>query len=300
MPRTVKGLRTTLKPYENAVARQPYRAEALYELSIVLLAFYQPTASAALLHRAKLVVRRLVRLAPLLADAHALLGWTLDCGARAPQAAIHALEEAHRLAPADRLVETLLLTLLAEHAAADVVMPRLEAAAQRQGIDLAGIRQQLQAQSFPLDPHTLLLNAFPHARNAFRAWIATEAERIDQQRQPARHAALQRRAQEDCLEERRRVRKAFRPERVPAALRPCIPWALKYGIGDDPCRAHFLAQMSKREQHTLQQRLAEHASALHDWLDSFGQNRLSTEAAAFLYLLQAYEELRTDADSVAY
>jgi hypothetical protein len=82
------------------------------------------------------------------------------------------------------------------------------------------------------------------------------------------------------------------PEQVPELLRPMVPLAPFWGIGDDVDRADIIARASAADRETLQQAIAPHQSRITAWLDSFGTDPMSDEAAAFMYLQLAVEEMR--------
>jgi hypothetical protein len=82
------------------------------------------------------------------------------------------------------------------------------------------------------------------------------------------------------------------PAKVPNDLRPLIPLAERWGIGDDVDREAALARATKAEQQKLRQAVEAHASKITEWLDSFGADEtMSDEAAAFMYMQLAVDEL---------
>ena len=82
------------------------------------------------------------------------------------------------------------------------------------------------------------------------------------------------------------------PANVPNDLRPLIPLAERWGIGDDVGREAALAHATKAERQKLRQAVQAHASKITEWLDSFGTGEdMSDEAAAFMYMQLAVEEL---------
>ena len=82
------------------------------------------------------------------------------------------------------------------------------------------------------------------------------------------------------------------PQQVPEDLRPLVPLAQIWGIGDDVARADFIARASAADREALQQAIAPHQARITAWLDSFGTNPMSDEAAGFMYLQLAVEEMR--------
>ena len=84
------------------------------------------------------------------------------------------------------------------------------------------------------------------------------------------------------------------PEQVPEPLRSLIPFAQVWGIGDDVERSTFIAQSPSADRETLRRAIAPHQARITVWLDSFGTNPLSDEAAAFMYMQLAVEEMPGD------
>ena len=80
-------------------------------------------------------------------------------------------------------------------------------------------------------------------------------------------------------------------ENVPAHLRDLVPLAEKWGIGDDVERAEFVERASAADRQALKEAIAPHQSAITAWLDSFGMSSMSDEAAAFMYMQLAVEEM---------
>jgi hypothetical protein len=82
------------------------------------------------------------------------------------------------------------------------------------------------------------------------------------------------------------------PANVPNDLRPLIPLAERWGIGDDVDREAALARATKAEQQELRRAVEAHASKITEWLDTFGADEtMSDEAAAFMYMQLAVDEL---------
>ncbi|MDH3497788.1 MAG: hypothetical protein OER21_13590 [Gemmatimonadota bacterium] len=78
---------------------------------------------------------------------------------------------------------------------------------------------------------------------------------------------------------------------VPEALRSLIPIALEWGIGDDVDRNRKVDAASPEARERLRQALAPHQARITAWLDSFGQDPMSDEAAAFMYAQLALDEI---------
>lgn len=82
-------------------------------------------------------------------------------------------------------------------------------------------------------------------------------------------------------------------EKVPEHLRHLTPLAERWGIGDDVERAELIERASAADKQALERALAPHQSAITEWLDSFGTDAMTDEAAAFMYMQLAVEEMRS-------
>ena len=80
-------------------------------------------------------------------------------------------------------------------------------------------------------------------------------------------------------------------ERVPAELRNLIPIAERWGIGDDIERNAKVDAATPAEREELRTAIEEHQAEITAWLDSFGKGQMSDEAAAFMYMQLALEEM---------
>ena len=84
------------------------------------------------------------------------------------------------------------------------------------------------------------------------------------------------------------------PEEVPADLRPLVPLAQRWGIGDDVERNAKVESSTPAEREELRTAITAVHSSITAWLDSFGQGAMTNEAAAFMYMQLALEELPSD------
>lgn len=84
------------------------------------------------------------------------------------------------------------------------------------------------------------------------------------------------------------------PANVPDALRSLVPLAQVWGIGDDVDRAAFIRAASAADREALRAAIAPHQTRITVWLDSFGAKPMSDEAAAFMYMQLALEEIGDD------
>jgi hypothetical protein len=81
------------------------------------------------------------------------------------------------------------------------------------------------------------------------------------------------------------------PALVPPHLRALIPLAEKWGIGDDGIRLQLIENASNSEKRALHDSLYETFEQISDWLNSFSGRPLSDEAAAFMYMQSALDEM---------
>ena len=84
------------------------------------------------------------------------------------------------------------------------------------------------------------------------------------------------------------------PEEVPAELRHLVPLAQRWGIGDDVERNAKVESSTPAEREELRTAITPVQSRITTWLDSFGQGAMTNEAAAFMYMQLALEELPAD------
>ena len=80
-------------------------------------------------------------------------------------------------------------------------------------------------------------------------------------------------------------------ENIPENLRHLAPLAEKWGIGDDVERAELIERASPTDKEALIRAITPHQSEITAWLDSFGMDPMSDEAAAFMYMQLAVEEM---------
>ena len=84
------------------------------------------------------------------------------------------------------------------------------------------------------------------------------------------------------------------PEQVPEDLRHLVPLAEKWGIGDDDDRNTKVEGSTPAEREELRAAVTPLDSRIDAWLNSFGKELMPDEAAAFMYMLIAIEEMPTD------
>lgn len=82
------------------------------------------------------------------------------------------------------------------------------------------------------------------------------------------------------------------PAKVPSDLRDLVPYAEKWGIGDDIIRDDFQRKASDVEKQDLAKALVGRNARITQWLDSLRSNApMSEEAAAFMYMQLGLEEM---------
>ena len=81
------------------------------------------------------------------------------------------------------------------------------------------------------------------------------------------------------------------PVRVPADLQHLVPLAREWGIGDDVDRNAKVSRSTPADRERLRAALKPYQTRITAWLDSFAGGRMSDEAAAFMYMQLALEEI---------
>lgn len=79
--------------------------------------------------------------------------------------------------------------------------------------------------------------------------------------------------------------------KVPADLRHLVPLAERWGIGDDLDRTAKVDRATPAERQELSTALAPFHARITAWLDSFGKGAMSDEAAMFMYMQLALDEM---------
>ncbi len=280
-----------LTALRNAVRSPSAHGVAWYELGVALLARFLSAREECFRAEAIPALRKAIALKPDMAEAHAALAGALGEQEESVGEALAEWRIAHRLAPENSVFEINLLALWSWSGPSPQLERRIAAAGRRHGVDLKAVRAELVAAGMPVDPRTLVANAFFSAANYFAAWVHDEVTRLAALRQPRRRQDRARRERERFARSRRALAQAFRRERVPAELAAFIPLVLRFGHGDDGCREHFASRMTSRERTRLRALIGRSGAAVGRWLDTFTPGRMPTEAAAFMYLLLAAEEL---------
>ncbi len=84
---------------------------------------------------------------------------------------------------------------------------------------------------------------------------------------------------------------ALRSEVVPKEFQHLLPLAQKWGIGDDIERGNLENKTSRTEKQELSDAVRPYRQQINSWLETFLNAPMPDEAAAFLYMLEAMEEM---------
>lgn len=286
---------TAERVLERRITDSPRDAVAHYRLGVLLLASrdlyecFTPDEKG-VVARAEALLATAVGLDPKRAAAHAALGFARHQLGRAADA-LTCFVAARRLDPKNETVDVYVATLLVELEREHEALAEIARVARRRKVNLAKLRRDLDAAGMPTDAATLL-QGFIRARNFLWSWLADEAERIRNSLSRGRRQRLARDALGECLAMSRALRKTFRASRVPAALRPLAAAAARWGIGDDGCRPLLMRRIPRAQRAALVRQAAAVAGAVDAWLNTFPAGKMSTEAAAFMYLMEGIDEIR--------
>ena len=78
---------------------------------------------------------------------------------------------------------------------------------------------------------------------------------------------------------------------LPDDLRQLVPLAERWGIGDDVERDEYGRAASPADREALREAVVPLYPQITAWLDSFGDSPMPDEAAAFMYMQLAIEEM---------
>ena len=98
---------------------------------------------------------------------------------------------------------------------------------------------------------------------------------------------------EEALQEYR-SRTMLSIKNVPNEFKELLPLATKWGIGDDAIRGDVTDAATEADKLELVSALTGKLGAIDRWIDSFPEGRMSDEAAAFMYMGEAIDELGLD------
>lgn len=83
---------------------------------------------------------------------------------------------------------------------------------------------------------------------------------------------------------------------TPPDLHGLIPLAKKWGIGDDSIRGYATDTITDREKQKISAALHGKMHTINEWLQAIPEGSMSDSAAAFMYLLDAVEEMELAVD----
>ena len=83
-------------------------------------------------------------------------------------------------------------------------------------------------------------------------------------------------------------------ENVPDELKGLFPLALKWGIGDDAIRGDVTDSATESDKQELVAAVAGRLCSMDRWINSFPEGLMTDEAAAFMYMGEAIEEMELD------
>ncbi len=237
--------------------------------------------------KAKRLLRECSTLAPRFPKAHALLAY-IHYQYGDVTAAELSLRRALRFDCDNRVYLRFFLAILVAEGKNTLASRWIRRLADLEGLDLSNLVTELRNANFPTDTTTLVLNAFPNGVGWFESHLWDEIEQIQIRGRNRSELDSELEQQIDLCRP-----KKIDARRVPRNLRSLIPVALKWGIGDDFARGLLVSRTSKSEKRQLCKVLSvEVRRRINDWLDHFGAEvAMTEEAACFMYLLLAYEEL---------
>lgn len=255
-----------LEPYRRRAAAAPESAARQYELALMIWRQHFVGAPGEAAEAEPPLLRALQR-SPRAAASHGLLGEVrLRCGRVRDAAA--AFVEAARLDPSRprfHYCASVAHRLAGDARAAD------RALAEAKRVAGPKLRRRFTSGSNPLED--------------YRYSLLCEAGRLE-----SRYEGVVRLSKRE-LAERDRAENRIRRSKVPKELRGLVPLAEKWGIGDGGSRSYLLRRATKQDKQELRQVRERHAQRIQDWLDSRLPDDPTAETGAFLYLLEACEEL---------
>lgn len=261
---------------------------ARFDRGLIRLRGYLTGFDDAGLERALRHFRIAARMSPKNANYWVGLGFALDLQDESA-AALAAMRRAHQLEPADEEAEVFVLTLLAQTGQETEALSGIAELAARSGVDIQLLRRDLAAAGMRDDALTLLYNGFLHPRNFVRSRLEDAMDRVE--RFDASKGKLVEADPDDCRDRLTALEREVEAGRVPSSLRHLIPWVLRLGVGDDPCRAMLVEGLTAEEREEVILDFRGFAASVHTWLDSFDAGSMPPEAAAFMYALLAVEEM---------
>ena len=80
-------------------------------------------------------------------------------------------------------------------------------------------------------------------------------------------------------------------ENVPDEFKMLLPFATKWGIGDDAIRGDITDSATEADKQELVVALTGKLGSIDRWIDSYPEGSMTEEAAAFMYMGEAIEEM---------
>ena len=80
-------------------------------------------------------------------------------------------------------------------------------------------------------------------------------------------------------------------DNVPDEFKGLLPLAIKWGIGDDAIRGDVTDSATESDIQELVAALTGRLDSINRWIDSYPEGTMTDEAAAFMYMGEAIEEM---------
>jgi tetratricopeptide (TPR) repeat protein len=257
-----------LETYRRRAAARPDRAGPQHELALMIW-FHHFLGSPGPVEEAEPPLRRALTTASRSAERLGLLGEVLLRAGRNRDAA-RAFEEAARLSPGHPRFHYCASVACASAGKAQAARRHLARARRVAGPRL---KHRFTPASNPLED--------------YRLFLVHEVGRLRQ-----RHEGLVRESDRELAERCRSENEHdVRASRVPRYLRSLVPLAAKWGVGDDGARGYLTRRATRQDKEELRRALRDHGGRISSWLDTVLPDRPSPESGAFLYLLEACEEM---------
>ena len=83
-------------------------------------------------------------------------------------------------------------------------------------------------------------------------------------------------------------------DNVPDEFKILFPLAIKWGIGDDAIRGDVTDSATESDKKELVVALTGELDSIDRWIDSYPEGAMTDEAAAFMYMGEAIDEMELD------
>ncbi len=261
--------------------------DALYRSAFVMCAPAAVSRPRQWKRRAHILLRECTASTPGLPKAHALLAYIHFLSGDFTAAEI-SIRRALRFEANNGVYLRLFLSVLLAQDKDTLCSRWLLKLAKLEGVDLTNLKKQLRRSNFPTDTYTLVQNAFPNAIGWFESYLLDEVKQIQLEERDKSSIDFELDQEMDQF----RLKK-IDARKVPSDLRSLIPVALEWGIGDDAARGSLVNRASTGQKRQLRRLLPVNVRRrINDWLNLFTDGAVMTdEAACFMYLLEAYEEV---------